>query len=116
VAANVRFKVTAGLHHPLRAKYRLTYEPDGPTGMMFGFLNVFVATGVAQDGGSIADIATALEEQSPSTFLVNDQEIVWRTYRIDISRIISLRSELATSFGSCSFTEPIEDLKSLNLL
>jgi len=116
VAANVRFKATAGLHHPLRAKYRITYEPDGPTGMMFGFLNVFVATGVARTGGSIADITAALEEQSRSTFLANDQEILWRTYRIDMSQITLLRSELATSFGSCSFAEPIDDLKSLNLL
>jgi hypothetical protein len=115
VTANVPFKLTAGLHHPLRGTYRFTYEPDSPTGTMYGFLNVFVATGVAQSDGSIADIAAALEEQSPSAFLVGDRQVLWRTYRIDITRMKSLKREIA-SFGSCSFTEPIEDLKSLNLL
>jgi hypothetical protein len=116
VAAKVSFKVTAGLHHPLRAAYRLTYEPDGPTGTMYGFLNVFVATGVAQNGGSVDDVVAALEELSPAAFHMNDGEISWRTYRIDIAGIILLRSELAISFGSCSFSEPIEDLKTLNFL
>ncbi len=116
VAAKVSFKVTAGLHHPLRAAYRLTYEPDSPTGTMYGFLNVFVASGVAQNGGSVDDVVAALEELSPAAFHINDGEISWRTYRIDIAGIMSLRSELAVSFGSCSFSEPIEDLKTLNFL
>ena len=30
-AHRVPFKATAGLHHPLRAEYRLTYEPDSPS-------------------------------------------------------------------------------------
>jgi hypothetical protein len=27
-AANVAFKATAGLHHPLRSVHRLTYQPE----------------------------------------------------------------------------------------
>jgi hypothetical protein len=42
-AANVAFKATAGLHHPLRSVHRLTYQPGSPSGMMHGFLNVFLA-------------------------------------------------------------------------
>src|SRR5206468_5538625 len=30
VEADVPLKATAGLHHPLRAEHRLTYEPDAP--------------------------------------------------------------------------------------
>jgi hypothetical protein len=41
--AGVPFKATAGLHHPLRAKYRLTYASDAPRGEMYGYLNVFLA-------------------------------------------------------------------------
>src|SRR4051812_20268490 len=39
----VPFKATAGLHHPARCVKPLTYEPDAPTGIMHGFLNVFMA-------------------------------------------------------------------------
>lgn len=110
------FKATAGLHHPLRAAYRLTYEPGSPIGMMYGFLNVFIASGVAYSGGTTVDVAAVLEEQSASAFHLKDGEIGWGKYRIDVRTVASIRSELVASFGSCSFTEPIDDLKSLNLL
>jgi hypothetical protein len=116
VAANVPFKATAGLHHPLRATYRLTYEPNSPTGMMYGFLNIFVAAAVALKNGNADDVVGALEELSPTAFQFSNSEILWRTYRVDIAGITSLRSERVISFGSCSFTEPIEDLKTLNVL
>lgn len=48
--AGVPFKATAGLHHPLRGEYRLTYEAEPPHGMMFGFLNVFLAAAFARAG------------------------------------------------------------------
>src|SRR6185436_15978516 len=50
VQAGVPFKATAGLHHPLRAEYRLTYEPGSACGTMFGFLNLFLATAFVSAG------------------------------------------------------------------
>ena len=44
LAANVPFKATAGLHHPLRCFKPLTYASDSPQGTMHGFLNVFLMT------------------------------------------------------------------------
>ncbi|MEK9136931.1 MAG: hypothetical protein AAB393_07400, partial [Bacteroidota bacterium] len=114
--AGVPFKATAGLHHPIRSTYRLTYDPASPTGMMFGFLNVFIAAGVALAGGHPNDVVAALEEQSPSAFHFDGNEITWRGHRIGLLQIGSVRSELAIAFGSCSFVEPLEDLKSLKLL
>ncbi|HEY9812069.1 MAG TPA: hypothetical protein V6D31_00820, partial [Candidatus Sericytochromatia bacterium] len=38
--AKLPFKATAGLHHLLPGKYRLTYEPDSQLATMHGFLNV----------------------------------------------------------------------------
>jgi hypothetical protein len=116
VAARVTFKATAGLHHPIRSEYRLTYENGSPTGTMYGFLNLFVATGVAMRGGSVTDIRTVLEERSTATFGFPDGSITWRTFTIDATGVSSLRAQGAASFGSCSFTEPIDDLTTLALL
>src|SRR5262245_27937410 len=41
------FKATAGLHHPVRAPYPLTYESNAPRAVMHGFLNVFLAAAFA---------------------------------------------------------------------
>lgn len=114
--AKVPFKATAGLHHPLRARYRLTYEPESPQGMMFGFLNVFVAAGVAYAGGNVEDVTAVLEEQDISAFNFNDGGFSWRSNHIEEAKIAPLRSEFAISFGSCSFTEPIQDLQTLGVL
>src|SRR4029453_16093606 len=58
--AGVPFKATAGLHHPLRGDYRLTYEPGSPHGMMFGFLNVFLAAAFARTGLTLKELALLL--------------------------------------------------------
>src|ERR1044072_2312474 len=50
LAANVHFKATAGLHHPLRCTKPLTYEPDSVKEKMHGFLNVFLAGGFITEG------------------------------------------------------------------
>src|SRR5437667_6653924 len=42
LAANVPFKATAGLHHPVRCFRALTYENNSPMGTMHGFLNLFL--------------------------------------------------------------------------
>jgi hypothetical protein len=112
----VSFKATAGLHHPIRSTYSLTYEPDSPEGIMYGFMNVFVAADVARVGGSTADVTAALEEQSLATIRISDTEIAWERYRADLATIATLRDSLAISFGSCSFVEPLEELTSLGLL
>jgi hypothetical protein len=112
----IAFKATAGLHHPLRAQYRLTYEPEGPRGTMFGFLNLLVAAAVASSGGDLTDIQDALDEQSSHAFRFSETGISWGRFTMSSNDIASVREELALSFGSCSFTEPIEGLTSLGLL
>ena len=105
----VPFKATAGLHHPIRGTYRLTYEPDGPTGMMYGFLNLFVAAALVYAGGSEDASLAALEETDPSAFSFEDDVIVWRDERINAEQMHATRAELAISFGSCSFREPVDE-------
>jgi hypothetical protein len=109
----VPFKATAGLHHPIRGSYRLTYEPDSPIGTMYGFLNVFVAAALLYSGDTEHTAIAALEESDPGAFVFNDDAILWRDKRISAEQVDASRRELAISFGSCSFREPIDELMPL---
>ena len=116
VRVGVPFKATAGLHHPLRAQYRFTYAPDSPTGMMFGFLNLFLAAAFLRAGMEEPEAAQILEEESPLAFRFDARGVSWRDHRIGHDALASARQHLIVSFGSCSFTEPLEELQALNLL
>jgi len=114
VEAGVPFKATAGLHHPVRAVYRLTYEPGSATGTMFGFLNVFLAAALLCAGGSVSDAQALLEETDASAFDVADDAITWRGHRFDAADLAAAR-RLAVSLGSCSFREPMEEMQLLRV-
>ncbi len=116
-ASNVPFKATAGLHHPLRSEHRLTYQADSAFGMMHGFLNVFLAAAFLRAGVLKTALALELlEEQSTEAFRFDSDGIIWRGHRISREEIALSRRNFAISFGSCSFMEPIEDLRALHLL
>jgi hypothetical protein len=109
----VPFKATAGLHHAVRGEYRLTYEPDSPEWMMFGFLNVFIAATLLYSGETDETALAVLEETDPSTFRFEDAAIEWRGERITTEQILASRAGFAISFGSCSFGEPVDELAHL---
>jgi hypothetical protein len=114
--ADVPFKATAGLHHPLRSVNKLTCQPDSATAMMHGFLNVFLAAAFARSGMGVEQLAELLEERSPEAFQFNDDGVRWRDEVIVRERLQSARNLFAIAFGSCSVEEPIEDLKRIGLL
>lgn len=116
IRAGVAFKATAGLHHPLRGAYRLTYDDGSPTGTMFGFLNVFLAAALLRDGGSEEDAQVLLLESEPAALAFDAHGAEWRGRRFLCPRLSQLRSRVAVSFGSCSFREPVHDLGALGLL
>jgi hypothetical protein len=116
VSAGVAFKATAGLHHPLRAEYRLTYEPDAPSGTMYGFLNVFLAAALLHAGADDATAARMLEERSPGSVRFDADGVSWAEYRLDLEQLARAHRSTAISFGSCSFREPLDDLHSLGFL
>lgn len=103
----VAFKATAGLHHPLRCVRPLTYEPDAPTGTMHGFLNVFLAAAMPEHAEEV------LETSGPGSFVFDDEGVMWRGIRVTNDALVALRRDAAISFGSCSFEEPIDDLRAL---
>jgi hypothetical protein len=116
ISARVPFKATAGLHHPLRAEYRLTYAPDSASGVMFGFLNLFLAASFLQAGMSPDQAARVLEETSARVLQFDDGGISWRDQRLSLDSLRDMRENVLHSFGSCSFTEPIAELDALHLL
>ena len=116
LGAGVPFKATAGLHHPLRAEYRLTYEPGSACGTMFGFLNLFLAAAFMAAGLGDADAERLLEEREPAAVRFDAAGAEWRGHRLDLDSIRRARESVIVSFGSCSFTEPVGDLQSLGLL
>lgn len=116
LAANVPFKCTAGLHHPLRGSKPLTYEADAPTGKMNGFLNVFLAAAFLQQNYAPKLIHELLREERPDNFQFRSDGVLWREEYFAHTTQLRFLRERVVSFGSCSFTEPIEDLQELGLL
>jgi hypothetical protein len=108
----VPFKATAGLHHPLRAEYPLTYDAGAPTGIMYGYLNVFLAAALMAKGLSDHDAARVLEERNASAFEISADRIGWNGYAVSAEAAQKARELVAVSFGSCSFREPVDELRS----
>jgi hypothetical protein len=107
----VRFKATAGLHHPVRRYDAAVQAP------MYGFLNVFGAAALAAAHGLDAPaLRTVLLDEDPDHFRFTPDAFAWNGLSVPAAAIRRTRSELAVSFGSCSFDEPREDLAALGLL
>lgn len=108
--AGVPIKCTAGLHHPMR------HFNSSVNTKMHGFLNVFGAGVLAfANGISQVEIQSILEDEDPSNFVFDENGFAWNDLRVANSEIQKARL-FATSFGSCSFDEPKEDLQSLKIL
>lgn len=113
----VSFKATAGLHHPVRAEYPLSYESNAPRGIMHGFLNVFMAAALVRYARlSMDDTLTLLDETDPGVFVFDDEHAAWRDHSVSVVDLARSRETFAVSYGSCSFEEPVDDLRSLGLL
>ncbi|KON83544.1 hypothetical protein AF332_27760 [Sporosarcina globispora] len=103
-------KFTAGLHHPIR-QYRNEVETT-----MHGFVNVFTAALMAYchsiDAKTIEEI---LLDEDPTHFYFTTNTLSWCNLTVSSSEINDARSFFATSYGSCSFDEPREELGELTI-
>jgi len=107
----VPFKATAGLHHPVRH----FDEVAGYT--VHGFLNVI--------GAAVLDWALDLDERTrreiiaetdARQFALDEHEFRWRDLRVDGPAVAAARAAFVHSYGSCSLTEPVDDLVALGIL
>ncbi len=112
----VSFKATAGLHHLLRSTYPLTYDTASACAMMFGYLNLFLTAAFIRNGMEEAKAGEVLEEQSLDTFSFSENGVSWRGHALTEADLRATRSDLALSFGSCSFREPVDEARALHLL
>ena len=95
---------------------RSAASTGSPHGMMFGFLNVFLAAALARTGLTLQDLALLLEEKDADAFQFTETSASWRGKTVSRTEISAVRHHGALSFGSCSFQEPVDDLRSLGLL
>ncbi|MEP6604214.1 MAG: hypothetical protein ABJB69_09725 [Spartobacteria bacterium] len=106
----VPIKFTAGLHHPVR-QFR-----DEVKTKMHGFLNVLGAGVLAfEHKWDEAQTTVMLEDEDAAAYSFDDKTFAWREWKID-NHGIEAQRKFVTSFGSCSFDEPREDLRALKLL
>lgn len=107
----VPMKFTAGLHHPFR-HYRNEVNTK-----MHGFINVFGAGAIAyRHNISKIEMIELLSDESPGSFIFTDEYFSWRDWRVSVDEIEAARRNLVTTYGSCSFDEPVDDLVSARLL
>lgn len=104
------FKATAGLHHPWRGSYPLTYDAESPRHPMYGFVNLLMATAVLRAGGDGETAQAILEESDPAAFRRTDDSIAWRDQVVTRDQLVATRLEGFRGFGSCSFREPVDEL------
>jgi hypothetical protein len=99
VARALRFKLTAGLHHAVRAV-------DPVTGFdQHGVANVLAATSVAVSGGTTGEVRDVLDERDPAVL----SAALLALSADDVDRT---RARFA-SLGCCGVTDPLGELDEL---
>jgi hypothetical protein len=96
----VPYKATAGLHHPVR------HFNHSAGFVMHGFLNVLVAALRARQGWDAERLEGVISSEDSSQLQLD----------ASAEEIEAMRRENFIAYGSCSFSEPVEDLQKLGML
>jgi hypothetical protein len=109
--AELPWKATAGLHHPLPGlDAQLNVHRQG-------FINVLAAAAMA-DALKLpkVDVQNILEDDDPHDFQFAGPSLSWEGLSVEVPQIDQARRRAFASFGSCSFDEPRADLRALGWL
>jgi len=102
--AELPFKFTAGLHHPLIGR-------DHASGVVrHGFLNLEVAAAVARAGAGLDQIEAAISDADPAAFDVSFAGLRWRGHDFPGALLAEVRARGFVAFGSCDFDELVAEL------
>jgi hypothetical protein len=83
---------------------------------MHGFLNLLIASALAWHGAGKAVVQGALEERDPDSLRFEEEGAGWREHWLSFNELAAARAEFITGFGSCSFDEPVAEMKALGFL
>jgi hypothetical protein len=92
-----RFKATAGLHHAYPT----------PVGE-HGFLNLLAAVVFGDEKAAL--------RAGPGSFTLDEQSFRWDGRRAGAGELAQIRATLFHSIGSCSFFEPVGELRALGFV
>lgn len=110
-AVDVPLKATQGLHHPFRH-----HDPELGAAV-HGFINLFTASVLAHVHDlPVKALTEIVAETDPTAFFVGSERLSWREYAATTEQVAEARGAVLTSFGSCSFAEPRDDLRTLGIL
>lgn len=109
--SGIPLKATQGLHQPVR------HFDAGLDTTAHGFLNLFFAGVLGHCHGlSEEELLAMIEEREPAAFHFHEAGLSWRERAAGLGGIAAARRVAVTSFGSCSFSEPRDALRTLGLL
>jgi len=104
-------KFTAGLHHPL------SHFNSSLNTRMYGFFNILGAAVLSYTHLlSLNELEEMITEERIDHFSFADQGMKWRDYVVNTEQIKQAREKFCMGYGSCSFDEPRQDLRSLQLM
>jgi hypothetical protein len=83
---------------------------------MHGFINLCCAAAVLYFGGDESDAEKVLLEEDATAWKIDRGSLGWRHLKWTRDQLTRLRREFFVSIGSCSFKEPIEDLRTIGWL
>jgi hypothetical protein len=112
-AAHVPMKATAGLHHAIRRSHPMTYAVNSQSAVMHGFANLVFAAALLTAGKIDEDLADALlDDDRPEVFRFGGRAGAWLNAIVTYGEFAEGR-RLLRSVGSCSFEEPIDEVRQL---
>jgi hypothetical protein len=110
-ATGVPLKATQGLHHPFRH-----HDPELDADV-HGFINLFAASALAHVHDlPVRTLIDIIAETDPKAFFVEPDRLAWRNFEATADQIAEARRAILTSFGSCSFSEPRDELRTLGIV
>ncbi len=108
--ADLPFKCTAGLHHPIR-------HDDPATGFTHhGFLNLLGAALLARAEAAEHELVEIISERDPASFTLETVGFGWGHFWAGVGEIEGIRRVLFVGYGSCDAVEPIDELAALGAL
>ncbi|HEX7121919.1 MAG TPA: hypothetical protein VF178_06060, partial [Gemmatimonadaceae bacterium] len=99
----VPFKATAGLHHPLRGRYPLTYDAGAPRGDMYGYVNLILGAVLLWMGEDEATVTAMFDERDRRSLHFGDDAVRWQGHTLSVADIAQARAVFVRGFGACSF-------------